>query len=137
MLPTLHHRDRVVVIKHWPVNWLRKGMIVIVQAPIYYVGPNKHTPITLIKRVAGLPGDLITLEVANAIKLPDWHQDDDIASTRKTLCIKPGYLFLRGDSGGTDSNMFGPIPYSSLIGVVVLRLWNASDRNEKMGEDFK
>src|SRR5687768_12808233 len=52
MQPTLVEGDRVLVVRHWPRRWLRRGQIVIVRP-----GPASEMGTPLIKRIAGLPGD--------------------------------------------------------------------------------
>jgi signal peptidase I len=124
MSPTLKHGDRVLVFRYWPARWLRKGHIVIVQPP----SPEMRyltKPVPFVKRVVGLPGDTVVtylnqLNEYYRARLSDAH---DEAGSR-TWHVPPGHLFVRGDYvlGGTDSLSWGPIPFKSIQGIVLMKL---------------
>lgn len=129
MVPTLKPGDRVLVLRHWPAKWLRKGQIVIVSPRSDQLPPqpaaNPFGVVPCIKRVVGLPGDtLITslteLDEYHRVKLLPWHN----AAGRREWHVPPRHFFVRGDNPGGvyDSLLWGPLPYSSLLGVAIKRL---------------
>jgi signal peptidase I len=120
MEPALSSGDRVLALRRWPARWLRRGQIVIVQP-----GQPALPASTYIKRVAGLPGDVLATSLADIppdqrLGLP-WAHDQ---AGQFTWHIPPRSVFVRGDhqAHSIDSAMWGPIPASSLRGLVVLRL---------------
>ena len=129
MMPTLSPQDRVLVFRYWPARWLRRKQIVIV-APT-----NKQIPlepshnifgvIPCIKRVTALPGDHFSTQLT---ELSDYHRyklrDQHDNRGRREWHIPPQYFFVRGDNPKSDydSMVWGPLPYSSLLGVVILKL---------------
>ena len=93
--------------------------------------------VPFIKRVIGLPGDLIQLRdgavYVNGVKLDEPYLFDDAGSRVLTdpesgeteWRIPKDSLFVMGDHRGSsvDARSFGPIPVSSVIGRAVLRYW--------------
>lgn len=106
MLPTLVHGDRVIVFKLFPVRWLRRRMIVVLDG-----GTQFHMDALLIKRVIGLPGDTITSGV-------------------RVWYVPYGHCFLQGDSPGLDSTVVGPFNMRLFYGVALFRLPRARHDNE-------
>jgi signal peptidase I len=121
MTPTLRHGDRVLVLRHWPRYWLRKGHIVLIRGA---QTPDAIAPLTCIKRLTGLPGDT----VANRYE-GEPPQSHDVP---RSWTIQPGYCFVAGDAGraSIDSYVWGPIPIEQVLGVVIRRLprRSAADR---------
>jgi signal peptidase I len=124
MSPTLKHGDRVLVFRYWPASWLRKGHIVIVQPP----SPDMRyltKPVPFIKRVIGLPGDtLVTYlsQLNDHYRAPLLSAHDE--EGKRIWHVPPGHLFVRGDYvlGGSDSLTWGPIPFRSVLGIVLMKL---------------
>jgi hypothetical protein len=86
---------------------------------------NKHAVIPFIKRIVGLPGDTL---VTSLRELDDIHRARALGahdpSGNRTWHIPQGYLFVRGDQpvGGWDSLSWGPIPFRSVLGIVIMKL---------------
>ena len=134
MLPTLHPGDRVLVWRHYLPQWLKKGQIVLVwprKSPpsgsiILHKGPdpNLFTVTPYIKRVIGLPGDKIITYIN---ELPDSERGRQIQYHNKVgervWNIPPKHFFVRGDSTGRDSLIWGPIPHDGLWGLVLMKLF--------------
>lgn len=130
MMPTLQPRDRVVVLRHWPARWLRKGQIVVVcplseQLPPETAQTNPFGVIPCIKRVTGLPGDAMVTHLSelnshHQQKLQSLHDADG----QRVWQIPPGHFFVRGDrpGGDYDSLIWGPLSYSCLLAVMILKL---------------
>ena len=109
-----------------------RGDVVVFHPPASESG---ETP--FIKRVIGLPGDLIQLRngavLVNGVKLAEPYTYDEVDSNVQTdpesdqsqWRIDKDSLFVMGDHRGSsvDSRSFGPIAKSSVIGRAVLRYW--------------
>ncbi len=134
MEPALYHGDCVLILRYWPSKIFKRDQIVIgsfAKLP-YYAASNENSlrlpdennyiePL-FIKRIVGLPGDTISVNVA---EMPDDvrlnHEGD---GDYRTWTIPKGHCFLRGDSIGEDSLIWGPVPYSVIDGVVITKLPN-------------
>lgn len=103
MLPGLRPGEHVLVVRR-NGNRLRVGDVVVFRLPNTADG---RTPETgwIIKRVAGLPGDVIVSQQV----LP-----------RHEAIVPPGHVYLLGDNSGssTDSRHFGTVPYGTAVGIV-------------------
>lgn len=130
MSPTLEDGDRVLVVRGWPVRFLRRGQVVVVAtrgklATSASSGRSREIP--YIKRLVGLPGEsLVTslddLHVRVRTGMPRALHD---AEGKRYWTIPAGHYFVRGDytpSGGADSLTWGPIPARDILGLVVLKL---------------
>ncbi|MBX3059928.1 MAG: signal peptidase I [Anaerolineae bacterium] len=122
MTPTLLHGDRVLALRFWPGRWLRHRQIVVTHYPDTH---QQHRPDTLsqqkyIKRITGLPGDTMTVE------MPPLPPSQKAAAVRwpqpRTWRVPPGHYFVQGDSWGLDSRLLGPLPFGALCGVVIMKL---------------
>lgn len=127
MSPTLEHGDRVLTLRHWPSRLLRKGNIVIVQPNVDRpIDPTLRRANTLfIKRIVGMPGDTIRASFAFG---DDTGFVNDIADekpqTGLVWGVPAGHVFVRGDYayGGFDSRCWGPVPFRSILAIVVIKL---------------
>jgi len=112
MSPTLEIGDRVLAFKYWPVRWLRKGQIILFWPPSQYIstGFGNIGNIPFIKRIVGVHGDFISR-----------YEND---SSQKDEMIPPGYFSVRGDLfvNQNDKYTIGPIPFSSLMALVIMKL---------------
>lgn len=127
MSPTLLDGDRVLVLRHWPTRWLRKGQVVILWP--WDFPPQKIKPFGVadpyIKRIVGLPGEtLITslaeLKASERPSVQALHDDQG----RRRWDIPAEHIFVRGDNprGSLDSLAWGPVPCRSVLGRVMLKL---------------
>ncbi len=109
MLPTLAPGDRILAARHWPVQWLRKGWIVLV-SPVCYSAtrPTLFDEEPYLKRIVALGGET--------------YQADD--QEGQTWVVPPGYVFVRGDYRGhsVDSLVWGPLPTRNVLGVILMTL---------------
>ncbi len=127
MVPALRHGDRVLVLRHWPACLLRIGQLVVGRIPA-----DKESTMTkilqtqqlYIKRIIGLPGDVVRLN--NTLVNKEKSSKAPIKrnnSVPQTWHIPQGFCFVKGDADtSTDSVVWGPIPFHSLIGVVLIKL---------------
>ncbi len=131
MLSTFQIGDRVLVDKvGFHLNGLHRGDVVLVHYPKAYPGDS-------LKRVVGLPGDVMTCAGGNlyrdGVLVPNRDTDPgaqggDSTFTCATVTVPAGHLYLAGDNryNSADSTLFGPVPDSVVIGREVAVLWNIS-----------
>jgi len=90
--------------------------------------PRTSTRELFIKRVVGLPGDLIALRHGRLIRnepfiraCPSRQADCDFP---RAVRVPLGHYFLAGDNRAhsDDSRFYGPVPTSTLLGKVISRL---------------
>lgn len=118
MFPSLKPGDRIVVFRYWQSMFLRKGTIILIEPHIEAdaaVLPNPYKPIQYVKRLVALPGDTYEYYKPN-------HQQryDALVNEKVSTYIPENFIFVLGDfSASYDSRYWGPIPLSSVIGVVV------------------
>lgn len=124
MLPTLVPGDRVLVLRHVPVCYLRRNSIVVsMMPPLNDTIVDRDSSPYIIKRLIALPGDNIRCHIADLhevwrLSLMDHYDDQGY----RTWFIQPNHCFLKGDSHGADSMIWGPIPLKLVRGVVIRRL---------------
>lgn len=119
MLPTLHNGDHVLI-THGVKN-PKRGDIVVV-----FVDEN-GTPIELVKRVVGLPGDTVEVKkdvaYVNGVAEPQrgQHVESRYSITQPAVKVPRGNLYLMGDNRpvSEDSRYIGTILASGLKGRVV------------------
>ena len=127
MEPSYRDGETVVATKAWPVRWLRRGSVVLIRG----VAPLDGTSTCFfVKRVALLPGDRVTCKS----ELADVRQQlpkSLSANSPSTQTVARDRVFVVSDnlSGGFDSRSWGPIPVSSLGGLVLFRLGRAQSSN--------
>jgi len=101
------------------------------QVVVFFKTPSRDED-ALIKRVIGLPGDIVDLR-DGAVVLNGARLDEPYIHELSTSCgsycqpftLGPDQYFLLGDNrlNSLDSRSFGPIPASQIVGRVVLRYW--------------
>jgi signal peptidase I len=144
MEPTLQIGDRIVVNKlSYHLHGVDRTNIVVFSTP-----PNEECagpPVAdLVKRVIGLPGEIISLHDGNVyingrllpepFLPPDIRNDtypgpsSDAYALKHAYRIPAGDVYVMGDnrSNSCDSRYWGPIPESSIVGKVDLRIWPLS-----------
>lgn len=118
MDPTLLSEDRLLVTKGYPDP--RRGDIIVFEEI------EGGTPIRLVKRVVGIPGDSVRTvgDRAWVNEKPEATPEAVIGPDRRVTgpsVVAPGELFVMGDNrpDSTDSRIFGPIALRSVIGRAV------------------
>lgn len=130
MEPTLVPSDRVLVSKlNYQVGEIRRGDVLVFQNPDWREGDPKQ----LIKRVVGLPGDVIEGAdggvVINGVLLDEPYLD--VGSDRSTTdffdqqVVPDGTVFVMGDNrrNSKDSRIFGPVDQDDIVGQAFFRIW--------------
>ena len=126
MLPTLAHRESVLVVRaRFGWNGLRRGDVVVFKRPGGGEG-------SYIKRVVGLPGEDVRLAggqvyLDGKLLAEDYIQgagEADDAADREWF-NGPDEYFLLGDNRAhsNDSRVFGPVPEELIRGKAWFRCW--------------
>jgi signal peptidase I len=127
MYPTLDKGDRVLVNKlSYDLHDVHRGDLIVFERP-----PNEPTTIKdLVKRVIGLPGDLIEardgIVYINGAALVETYIDKgDRTENLPRQTVPDGELFVMGDNrnNSEDSRVFGPIPERTVVGRAFVRVW--------------
>ena len=127
MYPTLKDNDRVLVNKvSYKVHSVHRGDIVVFSRPKDEASNIKD----LVKRVIGLPNE--TVEGRNGHIYIDGKLLNEpylprgiTTSTFAARTIPANSIWVMGDNRpvSSDSRVFGPIPISSVVGRVFIRIW--------------
>lgn len=125
MLPTLRPWD-VVIENRWALRTgeLERGMIVVLDPP---GGEGRE----FIKRIIGLPGDVIRIAdgrvYVNGTLLEEPYVDSPthVAGEPMELTVPPDAYFVLGDNRApnksNDSRLFGPVARTSIKGIASFR----------------
>ena len=123
MAPGIHDGDRIVVDEFsYLFTDIDRGDIVVLRYPL---DPN----LDYIKRVVGLPGDMITMSGGkvwiNGEQLEERYTLERDPYTRLVEVVKEGHYFVLGDNRlhSSDSREFGQVEAGLVRGKVDLRLW--------------
>jgi signal peptidase I len=135
MEPTLRIGDRLLIDKvGFHLDGLHRGDIVLVRLPKFF--PNGES----IKRIVGMPGDVITCAgggiYRDGVLVPARNKafapspppapTNEGPSTCGTVTVPPGQIYLVGDNqtNSNDSQTFGPVPQAVVVGREVAVLWH-------------
>jgi signal peptidase I len=130
MEPTLMVGDRILVDKlSYHLHSVHRGDIVVFGRP-----PGESAGVKdLVKRVIGLPGDVISSAGGHVLidgkpLSEPWLARGVVTTDITPQTIKANYYFVMGDNrtDSQDSRFFGPIPGSLIVGHVVMRIWPLS-----------
>jgi len=128
MTPTLEVGDRILVNKlSYRAHDPRRGDVIVFDRPPA-AGPG---PLELIKRVIGLPGDVVDLKDGvvtidgRELREPYLLQDGTQSSMDGPVRVPRGTVFVMGDhrSDSTDSRVFGPVAEASIVGRAFVVVW--------------
>jgi signal peptidase I len=122
MQPNLYVGYRVLMEKvSYRFEPPQRGHVVVVDRP--------GAAASLIKRVIGLPGDLIEVRGGRVRINGEWLEEPWVAYLGGPDCppqrVPEGYVFVIGDNRANsfDSRAFGPVPIEEIEGHVVLVYW--------------
>jgi signal peptidase I len=113
--------DVVLVSRLTRITGVGRGDIVAFRAPDQGPEMCRHGGVRL-KRVIGLPGDIVTGRGGSAHVLAARSESARAAAISETLTVPSNEYFVMSDNprGSCDSRQIGPIPKGVLIGKVVL-----------------
>ena len=135
MEPSLHNQELILVDK-WTYLFRppARGDVIVFMAP-------PHPDQDYIKRVIGLPGDVITIQnttvIVDGVTLHEsyvapYNQGNlyDYKHIRN-LVVPPGHYFVLGDNraGSSDSRDWGFVPKRNIIGRAALVYWPLQQDN--------
>jgi signal peptidase I len=150
MEPTLDVGDRVVVNRlAYRLGDPGHGQVVVFLRPTGTDQPSSSGPLSwvrravaqglggtppgsedLIKRVVGLPGDVLEGRdghvIRNGVEVAEpYLRPGTVTSEFKKVRIKPDHLWVMGDNreDSADSRTFGQVHRSALVGRAVLTVW--------------
>lgn len=123
MEPSYYHNNRVVVSKasYW-FGDIDRGDVIVFPAP-----PNPDED--YIKRVIGLPGDLVRvtngLVYVNDYPLEEPYISAPPIANMRELVVPPDNVFVMGDNRNvsSDSRSWGPLRIEEIIGKAVFVYW--------------
>lgn len=123
MAPRIHDGDRILV-DHlsFVLGGIERGDIVVLHYPL-------DPSLDYIKRVIGLPGDVVRIEdgrvSVNGQTIEEPYVDAPDENTRLSMQVAPNQFFVLGDNRphSSDSREFGLVPRQNLVGRVDLRVW--------------
>lgn len=113
MMPTLKPGRRLLFTRaYWLVGDINLNDIVVVHDP-------NRKDLTIIKRIAGLPGDTI-----DPLNVPR-----DYSLRNGAYRVPPGTVYLLGDNRAVseDSREFGPVEFKEILGKIVVATGSDSD----------
>ncbi|MGN7456636.1 signal peptidase I [Paenibacillus pasadenensis] len=129
MQPTLHPGDWLLVSRlAGDALPIRMNDVVILRDP----RPQDGSPGYLVKRVVGLPGDVVELRqgklLRNGLPVAELYADPSPALENfRAVQVEPGHYFVLGDNrqwrASRDSRTFGSIDASDITGRAELLLW--------------
>lgn len=148
MVPQLEVGDRVVVSKtSYRLHDVRRGDIVVFPHPqaqpddaalptrltrdlLETVGLRKPSEDELIKRVIGLPGEVVGAEdghvvVDGRVLLEPYLAPGTVTGEFGPTVVPPGHVFVMGDNraNSSDSRVIGPIDVDTIVGRAIARVW--------------
>ncbi|CAK6698384.1 Signal peptidase I T [Synechococcus sp. CBW1107] len=131
MLPTLQLEDRILVEKLRPrlVPVLPLGAIVVFRPPDPLLAAGYDPRAALIKRVVGVPGDVIEVAggdlLRNGAPVSEPWRREPMTYELPPLTVPAGHLLVMGDNrnASLDSHLWGPLPADHVIGTAVFRYW--------------
>lgn len=126
MAPRIHDGDRILI-DHFSYLWgnVRRGDIVVLKYPL-------DPTVDYIKRVIGLPGDEVVVDVdgvyVNGTRIQEPYVAEQDPFSRVQMQVKPAHFFVLGDNRprSCDSREFGLVPQDYIRGKVEVRVWPPS-----------
>jgi len=123
MAPSLLDGERLIIEKmSYRFSPPQRGDIVVIDPPT-------HTGPPLIKRVIGLPGEMISIEqghvLINGEPLDEPYLPEPTRGFLAPTLVPEEHVFVMGDNrpASNDSRAFGAISYQHIVGKAWLRYW--------------
>jgi signal peptidase I len=135
MKPTLYVGNRIMVDKlAVEFGHVNIGDIVVFKAPPAVETKCGDSFPDLVKRVIGLPGDVLTSKgntiYVNGVALDEkWSHYEPLGPPIGRVTVPQGQYFMMGDNhaNSCDSRYWGTVPRSDIIGKVFLKFWPLSE----------
>lgn len=129
LLDILPGEDRASAHDVYPFDPPERGDIIVFNPPAESDKP-------YIKRIVGLPGDVVAIHDGSVFidgqQLPEPYIDQgitDCVAGCDTVTVPPGSIYVLGDNrnNSSDSRVFGPVKISSIVGKAWLTYWPSDD----------
>ena len=123
MEPTIKNNDVLLIKTHFKLSSLKQNDVVIVNSPV-------EKNLRLIKRIVGIPGDIVQIYSNNEIvvKNKDTSVDNDQINDdwiEYEWSLDSSDFVVLSDNKQIkthDSRLFGPITFEDVVGKVVLKI---------------
>ncbi len=135
MIPTLQINDRILVekispkFKNWQQKVIKRGTVVVFRPPSSLINAGYDPNKALIKRIIGLPGDLIEIHngelfINGQISNENWRKGE-ISYEMDKIQVPKDQLWVLGDNRNLslDSHIWGSLPIKNVIGTAIWRYW--------------
>ncbi len=126
MEPNLHDNERLIIEKiSYRFHPPQRGDIVVLRPP-------KGASVPLIKRVVGLPGEVVEIKnghvYINGKVLEEDYLDQPTLGIMLPRVVPEDHVLVLGDNrrASNDSRAFGMVPYEDIIGKAWFRYWPLS-----------
>ncbi len=123
MEPSLHNNERLIIEKiSYRLHPPQRGDIIVLRPP-------RRASVPLIKRVIGVPGDLVEIRddqvYINGEPLEEDYLNQPTKGSMPPRLVPEGHVFVLGDNrqASNDSRSFGMVPYEDIIGRAWFRYW--------------
>lgn len=123
MVPTLQNNERLIVVR---LGYQPKAGDIIILNPPVGRGP-------YVKRVIGMPGQTVSIDNAtgnvyiDGVLQKEPYINNNTTSNKSEYVVPDNCVFVMGDNRGVShdsrSSDVGFIPYESVLGKVVFRVW--------------
>ena len=132
MHPTLQSGDRVLVNRlAYRAHELRRGDVIVFARPPGSPIDGPDAPKDLIKRVIGLPGDIVSSHDGSVwingrrLEEPYVTRDLETAGMEQGVRVPEDHVWVMGDNrvNSADSRVFGPLPVDLVVGRAFSRVW--------------
>ena len=134
MEPTLQIGDRIVVDKlSVDFGTVHTGDIIVFKAPPKVKSECGDADTDLIKRVIGVPGDIVSSKgdtlYIDGVKLAErWPHFEPLGPAVKNVTVPANDYFVMGDNHGDscDSRYWGFVPHTNIVGKAFVKIWPLS-----------
>jgi signal peptidase I len=130
MLPTLELGDRLVVEKvSYRFHEPQRGDIIVFQPPLALQEQGYDLDQAFIKRIVGIPGDIISVSggivYRNQQPLQEAYIFEQPDYALPPMQVPPGHVLVMGDNrnNSNDSHVWGFLPQSNIIGHATFRFY--------------
>ena len=135
MLPTLQLQDRILVEKVRPRvqriqhRHLHRNDVVVFEPPEALIASGYDANAALIKRLVGLPGDVMAVEggvlIRNGEPVNEPWLSENMDYAMAAITVPEDQLWVMGDNrnASLDSHLWGTLPEQNVIGTAIWRYW--------------